>query len=204
MAKFSRARPLEAAASDAIDPDHSASLVLGQLTGKRGPAPGVREDRRQGNERRGGFWRAFIYGNFRPRRRLSRRQANQHEVWFDWHEPRVLYLGLAVLLLSCTDALFTLNLLTAGASEGNPLMEAMLGRSIDRFLAVKISLTAVAVVILVAAARWKLFGLFRVVRVLEVICVGYMAVIGYELYLFQHVFELEFTRGMLIPWPNPW
>lgn len=204
MAKFSRTIRLEAGPADAIDPDRSASLVLGQLTGKKGPAPGILEDRRLGEDRRDGFWRAFMYGNFRPRRRLSRRDVDQHEFWFDWHEPRVLYLGLTVLLLSCVDAVLTLNLLKAGASEANLIMESMLTSSIDRFLAVKITLTAIPVIVLVAAARRKLFGLFRVVRVLQLFCVAYMAVIFYEIYLFRNVFELGFTQGMLTPWPNPW
>ena len=199
MAKFFRVRRVETRSPDEIDPDRSASLVLGQLTGNKGPAPGVTEDRRRGDDRRGGYWRSFMYGNLRPRRRRSRREVDEHEYLFDWHEPRILYLGLAVLLLSCVDALFTVNLLKGGANEANLIMASLLDRGIDQFLAVKISLTAIPVIILVAAAQRKFLGLFRVVRFLQVICAGYLAVICYELYLFTHVFELKITQSLLMP-----
>lgn len=165
----------------------SIGLVLGQLTGNPGPAPGVPECRRQQDRRRRKI-AAFIYGNFRPRRRDARRSSDQHHFVFDWHEPRVLYLALAVLLLSCTDALFTLNLLKLGANEANALMNSMLAHGVDAFLAVKIGMTAFSIVVLVAAARRKFFGLFRVVRLLQLICLGYLVLIGYEIWMFGVLF----------------
>jgi len=165
-------------------------LVLGQLTGNPGPAPGVPVCRRGESDRRRRSLTAFVYGNFRPRRRDARRRNDHHRFLFDWHEPHVLYLALAVLLLSCTDALFTLNLLTLGANEANALMESMLARGVDAFLAVKISMTAISIVVLVAAARRKFFGLFRVVRLLQLICLGYLVLIGYEIWLFSMVFGI--------------
>lgn len=120
----------------------------------------------------------------------------------DWHEPRVLYVALAVLLLSCTDALFTLNLLLLGAEEANVVMESMLARGVESFLAVKISLTAVSVVLLVAAARRKFLGMFRVVRLLELICLGYVVLIGYEIWLFTFVFGIDIA-GSLLPMVQP-
>ncbi|MDH3977340.1 MAG: hypothetical protein OEU86_02400, partial [Gammaproteobacteria bacterium] len=94
----------------------SEDLVVSQLTGSKGPVPGHVSDRRIGEDRR--HHRSilgFIYGNFRPRRRLHRRKDDEHFFWFDWHEPKILYIALAIVLLSCTDALFTLNLLKIGA-----------------------------------------------------------------------------------------
>jgi len=166
----------------------SAGLVLNQLTGNPGPAPGIVTCRRSVAERRRRSLGAFLYGNFRPRRRGVRRADDHHRFLFDWHEPRVLYLALAVLLLSCTDALFTLNLLLLGASEANALMNSMLADGVDAFLAVKISMTAISIIVLVAAANRKFFGLFRVERLLQLICLGYVALIGYEIWLFSAVF----------------
>lgn len=171
-------------------------LVLGQLTGNPGPAPGVPECRRGERDRRRRSVVAFVYGNFRPRRRDARRSSDDHRFLFDWHEPHVLYLALAVLLLSCTDALFTLNLLKLGANEANTLMNVMLSRGVDAFLAVKIGMTAISIVVLVVAARRKFLGLFRVVRLLQLICVGYIVLIAYEIWLFSVVFGIGFTEAL--------
>ena len=200
MEQNSRSSRFEAVDADKIDPDQSANLVLGQLTGNKGPAPGAYAERRHAVNRRGGVCRAFLYGNFHPRRRYSQRAADEHQFLFDWHEPRILYLALGVLLLSCTDALFTLNLLNAGATEANAIMASVLDQGVDRFLAVKIGITAISVVILVATARRKVFRSFSVEHLLQVFCAGYFLVICYEVYLFTFVFEMKIFPAHLIPW----
>lgn len=174
----------------------AAGLVLAQLTGNPGPAPGVVACRRRLSDRRRSSIGAFLYGNFRPRRRGVRREDDHDRIWFDWHEPRVLYVALAVLLLSCTDALFTLNLLLLGAEEANAVMNSVLARGVDAFLAVKISMTAISVVLLVAAARRKFLGVIRVIRLLQLICVGYLVLIGYEIWLFTYVFGIDLAGGL--------
>jgi hypothetical protein len=195
MAQNTRSSRFEAVDPDTIGSDQSGKLVLEQSTSNHGAAHDLSADRRQAINRRDGVWRAFLYGNFRPRRRASRRTADEHHYLFDWHEPRILYLALGVLLLSCTDALFTLNLLEAGANEGNAVMASMLGESVDRFLAVKIGITAFSLIILVVAARRKLFRSFSVEHLLQVFCVGYVLLIGYEIFLAIYVFELSISSG---------
>ena len=59
---------------------------------------------RRGGERRSASLWSLCYGGFRPRRRSGRRGGDEHAIFLDWHEPRVLYLVLAILLMSCTDA----------------------------------------------------------------------------------------------------
>ena len=195
MAQSTDSCRFEAANSIRIDADQSAIPVQEQSTSNNLPAPDQTAERRHSTNRRDGVWWAFLYGNFRPRRRSSRRSVDEHHFVFDWHEPRTLYLALGVLLLSCTDALFTLNLLQAGATEGNALMASMLGESVDRFVASKIGITSFSLVILVAAARRKFFWSFSVEHVLQVFCSGYILLICYELYLFRYVFELPFLQG---------
>jgi hypothetical protein len=195
MAQNSRSNRFEAVDPDMIDPCQSEDLVLEQSTSNLGAAHDLPAERRQAINRRDGAWRAFLYGNFRPRRRSSRRTADEHHFLFDWHEPRILYLALGILLLSCTDALFTLNLLEAGANEGNTVMASMLDESVDRFLAVKIGITAFSLVILVVAARRKLFRSFSVEHLLQAFCAGYVLLIGYEVYLAMYVFELSISPG---------
>lgn len=172
--------------------EKSHGLVLGQLTGDKGPAPGLLADRREGlNRRREKSIHAFVYGNFRPRRRNSRRASDAHHYLFDWHEPHLLYVALTIVLLSCTDALFTLNLLNIGAIEANLFMNEMITVGAEQFLWVKISTTNVSVLALVFVAQRRFMGWFRVIRLLQLICVGYIILIVYEIYLFSRILDMD-------------
>jgi hypothetical protein len=171
-------------------------------TGNRETASLVTTERRRSSNRRTGFWGAFLYGNFRPRRRSSRREVDTHWYLFDWHEPRVLYLVLAVFLLSCIDALFTLNLINAGAAEANAVMIRMLEIGMDQFVSVKISMTGFSLMVLVIAARRNFIGPFNVEHLLQMFLAGYVLLIGYEIYMFWYVFELSIAPWHAIPWLN--
>ncbi len=150
----------------------------------------VAECRREADRRERNL-RSFIYGNFRPRRRHSRREEDEHQYLFDWYEPRVLFLALGVLLLSCTDALFTLNLLNHGAGEANFLMASALAHSMERFLAIKISVTGIALIFLVAMVRRRFIGNYSVEHLLQFFVAAYLLVICYEIYIFEFVFDLN-------------
>jgi hypothetical protein len=158
-----------------VRPKHAA--ICRPLSDGPAPIAGIQPERRRSLNRRGSAWRAFLYGNFRPRRRASRRAMDSHHYLFDWHEPRILYLTLGILLLSCIDALFTLNLLHAGATEANIVMAKMLEHSVDKFIAVKIIVRV------------------TVEHLRQVFCAVYLLVIGYEIYLFKFIFDLEILPG---------
>lgn len=140
------------------------------------------ERRRLAERRRHSLW-SFVYGGFRPRRRHGRRRGDHNRTFPDWHEPHLLYLAVAIVLMSCADALFTLNLLAAGGSELNGLMRALLESDVNHFVWVKIGVTCAAVIPLVVAARRHLLGWFPVVRVLQAFCAGYALLMAYEIYL---------------------
>jgi hypothetical protein len=165
------------------DKPQRSDLLLGQLTGRRGPAPGLLHDRRLTHDRRRHSAWSFLYGGLRPRRRSGRRVGDEHRIFLDWHEPGVLYLALAILLMSCADALFTLNLLAVGGEELNAFMRLLLGQGVRWFLWAKIGLTASAIVVLVMAARRLLLGRLPVLWLIRSFFVGYLALIGWELYL---------------------
>ena len=148
-------------------------------------------ERRRAEDRREETWRAFVYGNFRPRRREGRRETDKHLFLFDWYEPRVLYVALGVLLLSCIDALFTLNLLNLGAAEANIILASVLEHSMEWFLACKISLTGVSLIVLVAVVRRRFFKSCSVEHLLQFFFAAYLLVIGYQIYLFEFVFDLN-------------
>ena len=180
-------------AEDAYTTDlyRSAMNTMGPVAGDDSLATDVIAERRNRLDRRDGALRAFLYGNFRPRRRQYRRETDDHLFLFDWYEPRVLYLTLGVLLLSCTDALFTLNLLPLGATEANFVMASMLEQGIPGFVASKISLTAISLVLLVSVVRRKFYRSLSVEHLLKFFFVGYALVICYEIYLFIYVFNLK-------------
>jgi len=165
--------------------NHREQLLLGQLTGNKGPAPGVvRERRKPADRRRYSPW-SFLYGGFHPRRRTRRRDAEDAHVFIDWHEPKLLYLVLSIMLMSCIDALLTLNLLAVGGAEVNLVMDFLLGRDVAEFLQVKLGLTAISVVLLAIAAHRHFLGRVQVLYILRLFCVGYAALIIYELHLIQ-------------------
>jgi hypothetical protein len=170
------------AAPAILSPERSAA-VLGQLTGRRGPAPGLLSERRGSADRRHHPTWSFVYGGLRPRRRAGRRTGDELRILLDWHEPRVLYLALAILLMSCADALFTLNLLAVGGAELNGVMLLLLGQGIRWFLWAKIGLTGLSIVMLVISARRRLLGRVPVLWLLRLFCAGYVVLIGWELYL---------------------
>ncbi len=153
------------------------------------PPPPDGQERRLHHRRYHSLW-SFLYGGVRPRRREGRRVTDHELVFLDWHEPRVLFLVLAILLMSCTDALFTLNLLAIGGEELNALMDALIRTDIETFLYVKIGVTAACVVLLAFAAPRHFMGRLPVVRLLQLFCGGYAALIVYEIYLLSSHLEV--------------
>jgi hypothetical protein len=105
----------------------------------------------------------------------------------------VLYLVLAIVLMCCADALFTLNLMAIGAEEMNALMGTLIAQDVGHFLAVKIGVTCISVVLLAIAARRQFLVVIPVFRVLQLFCAGYVALILWELWLFAiYVTDLPF------------
>lgn len=157
----------------------------------------TRDERRGAADRRHHSTWSFFYGGLRPRRRVGRRRGDEQRIFLDWHEPRVLYLALAIVLMSCADALFTLNLLAVGGEELNLLMRALLGQGLHWFLWAKIGLTAASVVALAVAARRRIFGSVPVLGLLKACVLGYVTLIGWELYLLYQVMAEAGGAGML-------
>jgi hypothetical protein len=124
-----------------------------------------------------------VYGGFIPRRITNRRPADDQKFVLDWHDQGLFTVAMAIVLMSCIDAFFTLNLLNLGAQELNYFMQLLLASDTSSFLLGKYTLTATGVIVLVAFARYRLGGLLRIRRVLEMICGMYACLIIWELYL---------------------
>ena len=144
-------------------------------------------ERRAVGDRRRLSLRTFVQSGLTPRRRGGRRDG-EHEHLIDWHEPDLLFLALAILLLSVTDAFFTLTLMTRGAEEANLLLAYVLQRYPGYFAALKMALTGGGVLVLVAMARARVFRIVRVRTVLQCFLAGYVVLVGYEMWMLKTVF----------------
>ncbi|NOY62945.1 MAG: hypothetical protein GXP10_07330 [Gammaproteobacteria bacterium] len=141
-------------------------------------------ERRNGTSRRDKYPRLLYLLAWRGRRRQGRRTEDQINSYVDHYEKRFLFITLGVLLLSCTDAAFTLQLLKLGAYEANPLMSGLLDISINSFVAAKIGLTAVCMIFLVAHKNFHFKGI-SVSHVLHGFFFMYLLLISYEIALFS-------------------
>ena len=131
------------------------------------------------------FW-SLLYGGVRPRRREGRRVQDHHRPVVDWHGEGLLTSAIVVLLLCVADALLTLQLLTDGATEVNPLMASLVERGALGFAIVKLSLTGAGVLALVSIARFRVFRQLRAAMLLHAAMFGYAVLVAYELWMLNN------------------
>jgi hypothetical protein len=141
-------------------------------------------DRRLSYDRRNLTWRTFVQGGLTPRRRGARRDAEHHGL-VDWHEAHLLFLAIAILLLSVTDALLTLTLMKHGAQEANPMLAFLIGSYPRLFAVAKMALTGAGVLVLVVLARARVFRVIKVSTLMHWCLLGYVVLITYEWWLLQ-------------------
>jgi len=137
-------------------------------------------DRRSGRERRQFTWRTVFFGFLRSRRHAGRRDAEGEPVYSDWHHPWLFFLAVSTMLLSCLDAIMTLELLDRGAYEANPVMAAIMGRSTQAFAASKMLLTGIGLLALVFLSRARFLDRFRTGILLTVVFSLYACLVCYE------------------------
>src|SRR5688572_6726861 len=152
------------------------------------PGSPANDRRRHPAERRSSILVALWQGNFSRRRHAPRRQSDRHPVVTDWFQSKWLVATIGILLLSCTDAFLTLQLLSLGAEEVNPIMEPLVHGSGHGFALAKFSLTALGVVVLTVLARFKVFGWLVVGSILWVVLAAYVLLVVYEVVLLTHIF----------------
>jgi Domain of unknown function (DUF5658) len=140
-----------------------------------------RIERRSGVERRRVGLATYWYGSLNPRRRAGRRATDLHYPVIDWHSPRVLALVMSILGLGVLDGVLTVLLISNGATEVNPVMARFLPHDLGLFAAVKLSLTALGVLVLVACSRMRLFKAIPGEALLVAVVVCYIALVAYEL-----------------------
>ena len=116
-----------------------------------------------------------------PRRTSARRRADRRYPLLDAYDGTMLALAVALVGLSVVDATFTLQLLASGGREVNPFMAWLLEHGVAPFAVVKMFLSAVPAVLLVATGNLVLFGRFRARSALAALVGLYGGLIVYEL-----------------------
>jgi hypothetical protein len=102
----------------------------------------------------------------------------------------LLAVAVSILLLSVADAFLTLVLLQGGAAEVNPIMEALIYSSVAAFATLKMALTSIGIILMVALAHYRFMRLLRVEWVLYGVLIAYASLVGYEVWMLKTPLEL--------------
>jgi len=141
----------------------------------------IDEERLDPEDRRSFSWRTVLFGFALSRRRLHRRDVDSDVIFLDWHHPWLFFLSVSTMLLSCTDAFLTLELISRGMVEANPLMQAALDRSTTFFVVTKLTMTALGIFTLVFLAKAHFLNRFRTGLFLTIFFSTYACLVCYEL-----------------------
>ena len=114
------------------------------------------------------------------KRRLSGRRKEDLPGYVDLYHPRLLIILLTIIFLSLADAYLTLDALSAGGREINPVMNMTLNWGLFPFVFIKMAITGLGLAMLCMhknfpRVRWVIFS----------VLVGYMILIAYHFYLVQ-------------------
>ncbi len=138
---------------------------------------------RSGTDRRKTTFKSVVWTSMRGGRRQARRNLDNVNYYIDQYEPSLLYIAATIFVLSCADATFTLTLMQRGAAELNGIMAVLIEADSRLFAVVKSAITGASLLMLVAHARFRLFRVIEVSRVLPAFLVIYVTLIAYELSL---------------------
>ncbi len=169
-------------ATNTLSPGHQI-IVRGGLHVHSSRLPATKAERRDNTERRQYTWRSLVGAVTHPRRTAGRRREDRRFPVLDRFDSGVTTLAILIMCLSVLDSLFTLTLLSHGGSEVNPFMNYLLQHSVWLFTAVKMLLTAVPVILLVATGNLLIRGRVRPRSLLGVFAGLYAGLIVYELML---------------------
>lgn len=117
-------------------------------------------------------------------RRMSERRLNiKAPVYVDRYAGHLMLCAICIMILSSMDAFFTLNILAKGGEELNPFMAVLIEDSVSKFIALKLALTSLALILLTMHHNVLLTEKIRVRHIEYSILTGYTVLISYELFL---------------------
>ena len=140
-------------------------------------------DRREMFDRRVHSWRTLTYCGLKGRGRRRYARRDDFNYYLDWYDPRLVFTGIAILVMSCLDAAFTLTLLDKGAYEANYFMARLMSASDELFVSVKLACTAFGIIFLMMHAHFQIWRITSGKRLLQTAVAMYGLLIGYELVL---------------------
>jgi len=140
-------------------------------------------ERRNGQDRRRHSWRTLTYCGLHGRGRRRHARRHGHNYYLDWYDPALVATGVAVLMMSAMDALFTLTLLDKGAYEANYFMAQLLEVSVEVFVWCKVAITGAGVMFLLMHANFHILGITSGRRMLQFMLPVYGLLMAYELVL---------------------
>ena len=139
------------------------------------------QDRRQDVS----FFCAYHLGIKSGKRENERRLGKGGSAYVDRYSSHLMFCVIGILMLSICDAVFTLKILANGGEEINWFMAVLIEDSVSKFIAIKLALTSLALVLLVIHHNVQLTYQIRVRHLKYMILTGYGLLIGYELHLLQ-------------------
>ena len=140
-------------------------------------------ERREKLDRRHHSWRTVTYCGLQGRGRRCHARRHENNYYLDWYDPKLVFTGIAVLFMSCLDALFTLTLLSRGATEANYFMARLMETSDGLFVAVKLAITAFGILFLLMHSHFRVLRIVSGKHLLQSLVAVYALLIGYELIL---------------------
>ena len=142
-------------------------------------------ERRSGADRRkmraSGFSKYWLMG----RRGSLRREGDRHGRYGpDRHGHKTFILILLIVSLSVLDAIFTLNLVSRGAAELNPIMNYYLNRGPVVFFVTKYLLTFASILLILLYQHAYLFRTrLKVKSLFLLFVISFALIVQWELYL---------------------
>lgn len=141
-----------------------------------------KQDRRQSMP----FFCAYHLGIKTGRRVCERRiSARGKPEYADRYAGNLVLCAIGILILSALDAFLTLNILANGGEELNWFMAVLIEESAGKFVALKLALTSMALILLIVHHNVRLIRRVRVRHIKYLTLAAYSTLIGYELYLLE-------------------
>jgi len=123
-----------------------------------------------------------------PRRFNGRRKSDRRFPVLDRFESGIGFLAIGLMILSVMDSVFTLTLIANGGTEVNPFMNWLLHINVELFVGVKMLLTGMAALLLVAMGNVLFFNRFRARTIMASALGLYCGLILYELCLLSLIY----------------
>ena len=133
------------------------------------------------------FFCTYHLGLKHGRRMNERRKSGVSwgAAYVDRYADHLMVCVVGILFLGICDALFTLRILAHGGEELNWFMAILIDDSVEKFIAVKMALTSLALIMLIIHHNVRIFYTVMVRHISYTILLGYSVLIVYELYLLE-------------------